>query len=79
MKRITEEQATAGGYRAITTDIWPERESEKHIVTSIESAMAGLDAVWIIQPNDSLQAARKTTELILTRELLNKHAPLYPN
>ena len=72
MKRITKSEADAAGYRSITTSIFPERETEKPIVASIEKSLRSVDAVWIVAPDGTLQAARKAAELILTRELLEK-------
>jgi len=72
MKRLTKAQADAAGYRSITTDIFPKRRTEAHIVASIEESMRGADAVWIESVDGTLQAARKSSELILTRELITK-------
>jgi uncharacterized protein YbcI len=72
MKTIPIESADALGYRAITKDIWPEVEIEKHIVVSIEGNLAGTDSVWLKTHHGAIQAARRKTELILSENELEK-------
>lgn len=56
------------GYRSISGDLWPERESDKPIIESIESTLSTCNAVWMVFPDDAIQAGRKRSELILPED-----------
>jgi hypothetical protein len=68
MKHLTVQEAKDQGYRPITSDLWPDRESDKPIIASIEENMRGKDAVWIDMPYEAVQAARKRRELVLPED-----------
>lgn len=72
MKHLSAAEAKENGYRSITGDLWPERETDKPIIASMEETLSTCNAIWIVMPNEAIQAGRKRTELILPEDENNR-------
>jgi hypothetical protein len=70
LRVISAATASREGYRPITTEICPRRESA--IFDSVQKGLAGKDAVWIEANRAGFMAGRKAKELLVIEALLSE-------